>query len=105
MSYAEKRRYPRLPVLVDCRVDGASGRSEMRLTDLSPVGCYVDTSISFPPGTNVTLRVMLGEAEVTLSGRVIPMGTAGSGFGIEFVGLDDTTQKRLDAYIRQVAGQ
>ncbi len=48
---------------------------------------------------------MLGEAEVTLSGRVIPMGTAGSGFGIEFVDLDETTQKQLDAYIQQAAAR
>jgi hypothetical protein len=77
----------------------------MRLTDLSPVGCYVDTSISFPPGTNVTLRVMLGEAEVTLTGRVVPMKTAGAGFGIEFIDIDNTTQKQLDAYIQQAAGR
>ena len=105
MSYAEKRRYPRLPVLVDCRVEGASGRAEMRLTDLSPVGCYVDTSISFPTGTNVSLRVMLGEAEVKLSGRVVPLTTAGSGFGVEFIDLDETTKNQLEAYIRQAAGQ
>ena len=104
MSYADKRRYPRLPVLMECRVDGASGHAEMRLTDLSPVGCYVDTNISFPPETRVSLSVRLGDSEVTLSGRVVPMPSSGFGFGVEFVDVDDSTRQLLEAYI-QARGQ
>ena len=104
MSYADKRRYPRLPVLMECRVDGSSGHAEMRLTDLSPVGCYVDTNIVFPPETRVSLSVMLGDAEVKLSGRVVPMPSGGFGFGVEFVDLDDSTRQQLEAYI-QTRGQ
>ena len=105
VDYAQKRRYPRLPALVDCRVEGASGRAEMRLTDLSPVGCYVDTNISFPPDTRVTLHVTLGDSEVALSGRVIPMASTGFGFGVEFTDVDDTTRQTLEAYIRQAVGE
>ena len=104
MSHNEKRRYPRLPVLMECRVDGASGHAEMRLTDLSPVGCYVDTNISFPPDTRVSLTVKLGDSEVTLSGRVVPMPSTGYGFGVEFVDLDDNTRQQIEAYI-QTRGQ
>jgi hypothetical protein len=88
-------------VLVECRVEGASGRQQMRLTDLSPVGCFVDTSIAFPADTQVTLYIQLGESELTLSGRVIPMKQAGFGFGVEFANMDDATREQLDAYIRQ----
>ena len=105
VEYPEKRRHPRLPVLVDCRVDGASGRAEMRLTDLSPVGCYIDTSIVFPPHTRVTLSFKLGDSDYALAGRVVPMPTAGFGFGVEFVDLDEATRQRLEAYIRQAGGQ
>ena len=104
MSYPEKRRYPRLPVLMECRVDGASGKAEMRLTDLSPVGCYVDTSVSFPSDTRVSLTVMLGDSEVKLAGRVVAMPSTGYGFGVEFVDLDDSTRQQLEAYI-QACGQ
>jgi hypothetical protein len=104
VSYPEKRRYPRLPVLMECRVDGASGNAEMRLTDLSPVGCYVDTNVSFPADTRVSLTVMLGDSEVKLAGRVVAMPSAGYGFGVEFVDLDDSTRQRLEAYI-QARGQ
>jgi len=104
VSYSEKRRYPRLPVLMECRVEGSSGHAEMRLTDLSPVGCYVDTNISFPPDTRVSLSFMLGDSEVKLSGRVVPMPSTSYGFGVEFVDLDDSTRQQLEAYI-QARGQ
>ena len=105
MSYAEQRKFPRLPVLVDCQVEGASGRATMRLTDLSPRGCFIDTRMVLPEGTRVTVAAMLGDAQVQLSGRVIPMQTAGYGFGVEFVDLDEATQQQLEAYIRQVGPQ
>ncbi|MGH9240164.1 MAG: PilZ domain-containing protein [Vicinamibacterales bacterium] len=101
MDYVNKRRHPRLPVLVECRLDGASGRHEMRMTDLSPTGCFVDTSMSFPEGTQVTLYAQLGGGEVVLPGRVVPIKTGGFGFGIEFVDLDEGAKKQLDAYIQQ----
>jgi hypothetical protein len=101
VDYVNKRRHPRLPVLVECRLDGASGRHEMRMTDLSPTGCFVDTSMSFPEGTQVTLYAQLGEGEVALPGRVVPIKTGGFGFGIEFVDLDEGAKKQLDAYIEQ----
>lgn len=103
MDYSKNRRYRRLPVLVDCRVEGSSGRTETRLTDLSPVGCYVDTTIPFPAGSTITLYAALGEGELPLSGRVIPMQQSGWGFGIEFVGLDAGTQQQLDTYYQQHA--
>jgi hypothetical protein len=100
VDYVNKRRHPRLPVLVECRVEGASGRSEIRLTDLSRTGCYVDTSMSFPAGTNVTLYAQLGGGEVALPGRVIPLNSGG-GFGVEFADLDEAAKKQLDAYLQQ----
>ena len=76
----------------------------MRLTDLSPVGCYIDTSIVFPPETRVSLSFMLGDSEVKLSGRVVPMPSSGFGFGVEFVDLDESTRQQLETYI-QTRGQ
>ena len=77
----------------------------MRLTDLSPVGCYIDTNIVFPPDTRVALNFTLGDAEIAVSGRVIPMKSSGFGFGVEFVDLDEATRQKIEAYIRQASGQ
>jgi hypothetical protein len=68
------------------------------MTDLSQTGCYVDTSMSFPEGTQVTLYARFGDDEVALPGRVIPL-KSGGGFGVEFVDLDEAAKKRLDAFL------
>jgi hypothetical protein len=75
----------------------------MRLTDLTPVGCYIDTTIAFPADARVTLYAALNDEEVSLSGRVIPMKQAGWGFGLEFVDLDAAARQQLESYYQQHA--
>jgi hypothetical protein len=60
----------------------------------------VDTNITFPQDTRVSLTVRLGDEDVTLAGRVVPMPSAGYGFGIEFVDLDDSTRQKLESFIQ-----
>ena len=74
----------------------------MRLTDLSPTGCYVDTAMTFPAGPPLTVFAMLGDSEVALPGRVVPV-SAGSGFGfaIDFAQIEKSAQQRLEAYIKE----
>jgi PilZ domain len=102
LTETQKRRHPRIPVLVDCRIEGASGRTEMRLTDLSPTGCFVDTAMTFPDGTPVLLYAMLGESEVAIPGRVvnIPSGS-GFGFAIDLDQLQDSAREQLEAFIKE----
>ena len=54
-------------------------------------------------GSTVTLYAALGEGEVPLSGRVIPMQQSGWGFGMEFVDLDAAAQQQLQTYYQQHA--
>jgi hypothetical protein len=93
-------------VLVECRIEGASGRSEMRLTDLSAGGCFVDTSMSFSAGAQLILYAKLGDSEVALPGRVVPV-KAGSGFGfaIDLEKLAEPDRERLEAFIKEKSGQ
>lgn len=93
-------------MLVECRIEGASGRSEIRLTDLSAGGCFVDTSMPFPAGAEITLYAMLGDSEVALPGRVVPV-KAGSGFGfaIDLEKLGEPDRQRLEAFIKERSGQ
>ena len=73
----------------------------MRLTDLSPTGCFVDTTMTFPPGTRITLYAMLGESEIAIPGRVVSV-PAGSGFGfaIDLAELQDSAREQIEAYIK-----
>jgi len=93
-------------VLVECRIEGASGRSEIRLTDLSPGGCFVDTAIPFPAGAALTVYAMLGESEVALPGHVVPVkGGTGFGFAIDLERLGEPERDRLEAFIKERSGQ
>jgi hypothetical protein len=93
-------------VLVECRIEGASGRSEIRLTDLSPGGCFVDTSMPFPAGAEITLYAMLGDSEVALPGRVIPVSAGwGFGFAIDLERLAEPDRQRLEEFINEKSGQ
>jgi hypothetical protein len=73
----------------------------MRLTDLSPTGCFVDTTMTFPEGTRILLYAMLGESEVSIPGRVVntPAGF-GFGFAIDHGQLEDSAREQLEAYIK-----
>jgi hypothetical protein len=58
--------------------------------------------MSFPAGAEITLYAMLGDSEVALPGRVVPM-KAGSGFGfaIDVEALAPSSRERLEAYIKE----
>ena len=73
----------------------------MRLTDLSPTGCFVDTTMTFPAGTRVLLYAMLGESEVQIPGRVVSvLAGYGFGFAIDLDELEDPAREQLEAYIK-----
>ena len=57
--------------------------------------------MSFPAGTQITIYAMLGDSEVALPGRVVPM-PAGSGFGfaIDLEKMEESARQRFEAYIK-----
>ena len=88
-AYDPPRRYARLPVSIDCAVEGASGRASMRVSELSIGGGYVDTIIQFSEGSPVSIRAALPAGDVVLTGRVI-YAQPGYGFGVAFEDLADS---------------
>lgn len=86
MAGEEKRRHARLPIVVECEVDGISGQSSMRLSDLSLSGCYVDTSTSVPLGAAVVIATVLQNQPVVLTGHVVHTQPR-IGFGVQFDSL------------------
>ena len=66
----------------------------------------MDTAIPFPPGAHLTVYAMLGDSEVALPGRVVPV-KAGSGFGfaLDLDQIDESSRQRLEAFIKERSGQ
>ena len=82
MAWA-KRQSPRLPVSLECKVEGASGVGTMCISDLSPTGCYVDTRTAVAVGSLVTIRMMVAGQLLTLTGCVAHSHPT-IGFGMQF---------------------
>ena len=86
MAGEEKRRHVRLPLVIECQVDGISGQGSMRLSDLSISGCYVDTATSVALGASVVIATVLQNQPVVLTGRVAHTQPR-IGFGVQFEAL------------------
>jgi hypothetical protein len=89
-SYAQRRRWPRQAVIVECHIEGVSGRASIRVSELSMGGGYVDTSADFTAGMPVRLMMVLDGREATVSGRVV-YTHPGMGFGFAF-DLEETPE-------------
>jgi hypothetical protein len=63
-------------------------------TDISGRGCYVETLLPLPFGTNVNVSFWMESEKITTTG-VVRASDPGVGMGIEFTGLDPATQERF----------
>lgn len=97
----EKRQHPRRAVLLECRIDGASGPTATRLSDLSPTGCYVESRNPVSVGASITIRLTFGGALLSLTGR-IAHAQPSVGFGMKF---DSMSMEVIEAFLEPAAVQ
>ncbi len=76
---------------------GQSGRRPVRICDLSPTGCFVETLEPAAPGQRIELRLAVPDwSTVEVTGEVVytspPMG-----YGVRFIGLSQATELILQA--------
>jgi len=98
----EKRKTPRVQVLLDVLWEGAAGKYEARTSDVSLAGCFIDTigQVAVGETINFKLRLLSGQW-IELQGEVkyeLPQ----MGFGVKFKDISELSQKQLEAL---VAGQ
>lgn len=103
----EKRKFPRhrMPFTVEIR-DGKSVRSHTRTKtqDIAGSGCYVHTMIPLPVRTTLEVTLWL-DSEQLQTAAVVRTSDGGVGMGIEFIGLDDAAQKRLQLELETKAAK
>jgi hypothetical protein len=95
-----KRRFPRHKVQFPVELLPEHSASQMRTTstDISGRGCYVETLLPLPLGTALSITLWMESEKVTTSG-IVKACDGGVGMGIEFTGLDEPTQERLQRFI------
>jgi hypothetical protein len=98
----ERRSYNRHRTVFPIELRTAASDAPMRVaaTDISGKGCYVETMLPAAMGTEWIVSFWLGLEKI--SGKcIVKTHDAGFGMGIEFTGLDQETQARLQLYVEK----
>jgi hypothetical protein len=86
-------------------VELSSGaRFTTRTTDVGPGGCFVDTTVPFPVGTGVQVRLKHAKTTFDAMGSVVYSQT-GLGMGISFTELSPERRAELEAWLEDLTGE
>jgi PilZ domain len=103
-SGADRRRSPRKAVTLECRVEGLANNADLRLTDLSVDGGYVDARAAhLRPGDTVSVTIVIDGEELTLPVKVVHVHSGiGFAFDTSAEGVSDHVRERIAAYLDKV---
>ncbi|MEO7674663.1 MAG: PilZ domain-containing protein [Pyrinomonadaceae bacterium] len=98
------RQDKRIGVPLEVVLESSSGKREVRISDLSMGGCYIDSIAGVSQGENVRFTLSLpGRGAAELSGTVVYVHD-GIGFGLQFSALSDEQQDVLRQVIEANGG-
>ena len=101
MIEREERITAPMAVMLDC----TSGRREVRLSDISTGGCYIDSIAPVQPDENVDLKLVLDNGEIEeMSGTVVYVHP-GMGFGVRFNELSERQKAMIEHIIQSNGGR
>ena len=99
----ERRAHPRAKGLFNAAWSGAAGNRDLRVTDFSEGGCFVQSVVNLPVGDRFWLKLELPQVgEILVVGEVVS-SDPGMGFAVRFRGLTGAQQKAIRDAVRQVA--
>jgi hypothetical protein len=90
----ERRGAARLVGPFEGTWDGASGRRECRITDLSVGGCFLDTLAHQPVGAHIRVELTLRGQAFQLPGEVVYVDRV-QGFAVKFLDQDAPERQRF----------
>jgi hypothetical protein len=97
----DKRKFARQSIPFPIEIRGCGDvRFHLRThaVDMTGNGCYVETIEPLPKGTKLSIGISLG-SDLLLTTAIVRTSTGGVGMGIEFTGIDEATQKRLQQHL------
>ena len=99
-SMSDRRRFSRVPILLDVQWESATGKYEARTSDFGLGGCFIDTIGKVDVGETITFKVGLPSGEwIELRGEVryeLPR----FGFGVKFKHLSEESVKKVVEFVR-----
>jgi hypothetical protein len=104
-KYPNRREVPRFSLIASAvlREPESDTKISGRISELSRKGCYVDTLIGLPEGTNLEIRISRDQGAFEAQGKIIYV-QSGMGMGIAFVNVAGEQLKILEAWLAELAG-
>lgn len=99
-EYVVPRRFKRVPIDAEIMLYSSAGRHKAHLSDISEVGCHVDSPVAVRAGDEVAIDFKLLGADLQARGRVA-FAVEGVGFGLEFLKLPPVGRELIAAYVRE----
>jgi hypothetical protein len=96
----DRRERPRLSVSLDAEWDGTTGHHPAKITNMSEGGCYLDTVGEVRRGEIVGFRVLLPDGDWLYAEGEVRHYTAGLGFGVQFVDLNEDQDQKITLVIK-----
>jgi hypothetical protein len=103
----DKRKFPRQRVPFSLEIQDENGletHMRTRAADINRGGCYVETLLPLPTGRRLNISFWLDSEKITTK-AVVRTCDGGVGMGIEFTGLDQATQERLQKQVEAMAAE
>ncbi len=91
----EKRTEIRFDVCLTARWQGSATNHNVRISDLSESGCYVDTILEVVAGETLLLEILLPNGLWFELQGVVAHHSPRFGFGVRFVNLDEKQRSQI----------
>jgi len=95
----ENRTKPRFDVCLTARFQGSASNQNVRISDLSEGGCYIDTIAEVTEGEAMVLQIMLPDGAWFKLQGVVAHRFPRLGFGVRFVNLDEKQLRQIRSLI------
>lgn len=106
-SDSDKRRFARHRVLFPITIsfnDGSRSHMQCSATDIGGRGCYVETLVPLPIGSDIILTFWIDSEKINTRG-IVRASDPGVGMGIEFTALEMEIQQKLQQYLDKIDEQ
>jgi hypothetical protein len=102
-SPKNNRRFERLKLRFPLELRDKRGGSRMQTnaTDIGGRGCYIETMLPLPRGTELSISFWI-ESERVDTTAIVRACDGGVGMGIDFTGMDAESQERLQRYLEKL---
>jgi hypothetical protein len=100
-----RRKSERISISLEVVMESSSGRREVRLSDLSEGGCFVDSISIISDHEDIWLKVRMPTGEwIDLHGEVVSL-FPGIGFGVRFTPSTKAERSHLEQLVQVCGGK